>query len=77
MEFEKLKFNDQPTEDMVQRSNEFLKMIRSRRTVREFSDKNVPMGIIKNIIKAASSAPSGAKKQPWHFVVVRGSALKK
>ena len=77
MEFEKLKFTDQPTEEMVQRSAEFLKMIRSRRTVREFSDKNVPMGIIKNIIKAASSAPSGANKQPWHFVIVRDSALKK
>ena len=77
MEFEKLKFNDKPMEDMVQKSIEFLKMIRSRRTVREFSDKNVPMSIIKNIIKAASSAPSGANKQPWHFVIVRDSDLKK
>ena len=62
---------------MVQRSIEFLKMIRSRRTVREFSDKNIPMSVIKNIIKAASSAPSGANKQPWHFVIVRDSDLKK
>ena len=77
MEFEKLNFNNQAPEDMVQRSIEFLKMIRSRRTVREFSDKNVPMGVIKNIIKAASSAPSGANKQPWHFVIVRDSDLKK
>ena len=77
MEFEKLKFNDQSKEDMIQNSIEFLKMIRSRRTVREFSDKIVPMDVIKNIIKAASSAPSGANKQPWHFVVVRDSDLKK
>ena len=77
MEFEKLKFNNQPPEDMVQRSIEFLKMIRSRRTVREFSDKNVPTGIIKNIIKAACSSPSGANKQPWHFVIVRDPDLKK
>jgi len=77
MEFKKLKFDDQPTKNMVQRSNEFLKMIRSRRTVREFSSKIVPMGIIKNIIKAASSAPSGANKQPWHFVIVRDSDLKR
>ena len=76
MEFKKLKFDDQPTKNMVKRSNEFLKMIRSRRTVREFSSKNVPMGIIKNIAKAASSAPSGANKQPWHFVIVRDSDLK-
>lgn len=77
MEFKKLKFDDQPTKNMVQRSNEFLKMIRSRRTVREFSSKIVPMGVIKNIIKAASSAPSGANKQPWHFVIVRDSDLKR
>ena len=77
MEFEKLKFNDQSKEDMIQNSIEFLKMIRSRRTVREFSDKIVPMDVIKNIIKAASSAPSGANKQPWHFVVVRDLDLKK
>ena len=32
---------------------------------------------IKNIIKAASSAPSGANKQPWHFVVVRDPYLKR
>ena len=77
MEFEKLKFNDQSKEDMIQNSIEFLKMIRSRRTVREFSDKIVPMDVIKNIIKAASSAPSGANKQPWHFVVVRDPHLKR
>ena len=77
MEFEKLKFNDQSREDMIQNSIEFLKMIRSRRTVREFSDKIVPMDVIKNIIKAASSAPSGANKQPWHFVVVRDPYLKR
>ena len=77
MEFEKLKFNNQPTKNMIKNSNEFLKMISSRRTVREFSDKDVPMSIIENIIKAASSAPSGANKQPWHFVVVRDPVLKK
>ena len=77
MEFEKLKFNDQSKEDMIQNSIEFLKMIRSRRTVREFSDKIVPMDVIKNIIKAASSAPSGANKQPWHFVVVKSPYLKR
>ena len=51
MEFKKLKFDDQPTKNMVQRSNEFLKMIRSRRTVREFSSKIVPMGVINDIVE--------------------------
>ena len=77
MEFEKLKFNNQPIELMIQNSIEFLKMISSRKTVREFSDRNVPMSIIKNILISASNAPSGANKQPWHFVVVRDPGLKK
>jgi nitroreductase len=48
-----------------------------RRSVREFSDKAVPMEVIENIIKTASSAPSGAHKQPWTFCVVRNPDIKK
>ena len=48
-----------------------------RRTIRDFSDKSIPLEIIKNAIKAASSAPSGANKQPWHFVIVQDPGVKK
>lgn len=47
-----------------------------RRTIRSFSDKPVPFEIIENIIMTASTAPSGAHKQPWTFCVVSDPALK-
>ena len=62
---------------MVQRSKRFLAMIKSRRTVRDFSEKNIPEGIIENAVKVAATAPSGANKQPWHFVIVKDPAIKK
>lgn len=44
--------------------------VRSRRTVREFSRKDVPRDIIEAALEAAGSAPSGANLQPWHFAVM-------
>ena len=63
--------------DMIENSRSFLENIIQRRTVRDFLDKPVPIEIIKNAIKSASSAPSGANKQPWHFVIVKDPVLKK
>jgi len=62
---------------MVQRSKHFLEMIKSRRTVRDFSEKNIPVGVIENAVRTAASAPSGANKEPWHFVIVKDPAVKK
>lgn len=47
-----------------------------RRSVRDFSDKPVSKEIIENIIKTASTAPSGAHKQPWTFCVISNKELK-
>ena len=77
MEFQKLEFKNQTEEEMVQRSKRFLEMIKSRRTVRDFSEKNIPVGVIENAVRTAASAPSGANKEPWHFVIVKDPALKK
>jgi len=63
--------------DMIEKSRSFLEDITQRRTVRDFSDKPVPIEIIENAIKSASSAPSGANKQPWHFVIVKDPVVKK
>jgi nitroreductase len=51
--------------------------MRRRRTARDFSDRPVPREIIENCLLAAGTAPSGANLQPWHFVVVSDSAVKK
>jgi len=58
------------------RSFEHLEYMQKRRTVRDFSSKNIPEKIIENIIMAASTAPSGAHKQPWTFCVVTNPELK-
>jgi len=63
-------------EEMVARSGEFLHRMASRRSIRHFSDAPVPLEIIKNILQVATSAPSGANKQPWKFVVVKDGKLK-
>jgi len=74
--FKKLDFEEYSESKMRSRSESFLNEIITRRTVREFSDRIVPIDIINNCIKTAASAPSGANKQPWQFVVVRDSGIK-
>ncbi len=63
--------------EQIQRSKEFFEFMDHRRTVREYSDKEVPFEVIENIIKTASTAPSGAHKQPWSFCVVSDPEIKK
>ena len=77
MAFQKLQFNLLPKTKMLNYSKSFLTNISSRRSVRDFSDEAVPTEIITNAVKAAASAPSGANKQPWHFVVVNDPLIKK
>ncbi len=49
---------------------EFHADLSRRRTIREFSDRPVPMDVIETAIATAATAPSGANVQPWRFVVV-------
>ena len=63
--------------EMQQRSLEFYEWMDKRRTVRDFSNQPVPKEVIENIILAASTAPSGAHKQPWTFCVVTDTEIKK
>jgi len=63
-------------EQMLERTAEFRKLMEARRSIREFSDRDVPKEVIENIIMTASSAPSGAHKQPWTFCVVRDKEIK-
>lgn len=70
-------YREYPPEEMKKRAAEFYDEIRRRRTVREFSDRPVPIEVIRDAIKSAGTAPSGANHQPWHFVVVSDSEIKK
>ncbi|MDP3312213.1 nitroreductase family protein [Lutibacter sp.] len=63
--------------EMIKRASDFFNYNNQRRSIRDFSDKPVPFEIIENIIKTASTAPSGANKQPWTFCVVKSPEIKK
>jgi iodotyrosine deiodinase len=63
--------------EMTERTHQFYTWMDQRRTCRDFSDKPVPKAVIENIIKTASTAPSGAHKQPWTFCVISDPIIKK
>jgi nitroreductase len=70
-------FQTRPLEEMSSRAQEFYELMRRRRSIRHFSSRPVPRQLIELAIKTAASAPSGANRQPWKFVAVSESALKK
>ena len=77
MAFQKLDFNLLTKTKMLNRSKSFLENVKQRRSVRDFSSRTVPLSLITNAVKAAGCSPSGANKQPWHFVIVNNSTVKK
>jgi len=62
--------------EMIDRSEAYFNWNDKRRSIREISDQSFPKEIIDNIIKTASTAPSGAHKQPWTFCVVANPEIK-
>ena len=76
MGFKQLDFQEFTGEDMQSRSETFLNEMSKRRSIRTFSDRSIPIEIIYNCIQTAASAPSGANKQPWQFIVVKDPAMK-
>ena len=64
-------------EERLVKSADFYEFMDERRSIREFSDAPIAREVIENIIKTASTAPSGAHKQPWSFCVVENPELKK
>lgn len=63
-------------EELVAKSKSFYDWLDKRRSVRDFSEEPVPKEVIENLIKSASTAPSGAHKQPWTFCAISNPALK-
>ena len=74
--FVPLSFHEHPPDEMLTRSRAYYAEMDRRRTVREFSDRAVPEEIVTNAIRTAGTAPSGANKQPWTFVLVGDPAAK-
>ncbi len=64
-------------EEMEDRGSSFFELMNRRRTVRDYSDRDVSIELIENAIATAGTAPSGANMQPWRFVVVRDPEVKR
>ncbi len=63
-------------EQSIAKSEAFYNWLDTRRSVREYASQDIPKEVIENIIKSASTAPSGAHKQPWTFCAVSNKELK-
>ena len=72
-----LNFQERPQAEMQARAEAFLALMAARRSVRDFSDRAVPMEVIAAAIGTAGRAPSGANQQPWHFAVITDPARKR
>ena len=72
-----LQFHRSAPTDQTAQSAAFLETMQARRTVRDFSPEPVPFALIENAIRTAATAPSGANRQPWHFVVVTDPEIKR
>ena len=61
---------------MLERGRAFRDELEARRSPRMFSPEPVPVALIELAIQAASTAPSGAHKQPWQFVATSNTEVK-
>lgn len=64
------------TKESQQRTHDFYNYMNHRRSVRDFSEQPVAKEIIHDLIMTASTAPSGAHKQPWTFCAVSDPSIK-
>jgi nitroreductase len=63
-------------DQQMDRARAFYEEMDQRRSVRMFSDDPVPRELLEYAIKTASSAPSGAHKQPWTYVMTGDASIK-
>lgn len=66
-----------PAEEQRSRAQSFYEEMDRRRSVRFFSEEPVPRELIETAIRTASTAPSGAHRQPWTFVVTGDPEVKR
>lgn len=66
-----------PPDEMLRRAQAYFARMDARRSVRAFAPDPVPRALIELAIRTASTAPSGAHRQPWRFVAVDDPAIKR
>ena len=56
---------------------DFYEVIKTRRSVRSFSDEPIPEEVLERVLNAARIAPSGSNRQPTRLIVVKDAAARK
>jgi len=56
---------------------DFYEVIKKRRSIRAYQDREVPDDVLRKILEAARLAPSAKNRQPWKFIVVKDETLEK
>ena len=74
---EKLQFKITSLKKISENSKKFYDVIKKRRSVRNFDNKDLDLNIIKKAVLSAGTAPNGANLQPWHFVIIKDKKIKK
>ncbi|MEO1656745.1 MAG: nitroreductase family protein [Pseudomonadota bacterium] len=64
-------------QESIAAAEAFKEAMRTRHTIRDFSDKPVPREAIEHAVAAAGLAPNGANHQPWFFAVVESREVKR
>ena len=70
-------WREKSIDEMRAAARSFLATMQARRTVRDFSDRPVPRDVIEDCLLAAGTAPNGANRQPWKFVVIGAADIKR
>jgi nitroreductase len=74
--FVPLKFQYRDIDDVAQRADRLYDEMKMRKSIRDFSDREVPKAVVEKIIAIAGTAPSGANKQPWTFCLISKNDLR-
>jgi coenzyme F420-0:L-glutamate ligase/coenzyme F420-1:gamma-L-glutamate ligase len=61
---------------MIVEKSDFYALLRSRHSIRRFTDRTVPVELVQRLIEAACQAPSAHNRQPWRFAVLSGESEK-
>lgn len=69
-------YEPRPEFEIQNRSKEYLELLQSRRSIRHFSKKDVPIEIIRNLIQTAANSPSGVHTEPWSYILVKNQDIK-
>jgi len=49
---------------------DFFELLKTRRSIREFQEKEVPLALVQEIIRDSCMAPSSGNGQPWKFIII-------